>query len=85
MNADQHCEQDPELLILDEPTNALDAEGRALVELLIAERRTAGAAIVLATHRASDTQLCDRVLRLQDAGLIPTLSDEWAHDPAAQL
>jgi ABC-type multidrug transport system ATPase subunit len=77
--------RDPELLILDEPTNALDAEGRATVVGWIAERRDAGGAVIIATHRAGDAQLCDRVLRLEDATLQPTLASEWAQDPGAQV
>jgi ABC-2 type transport system ATP-binding protein len=41
---------DPELLILDEPTAGLDAEGRAHVATAIESVRAAGAAIVLVTH-----------------------------------
>jgi ABC-type iron transport system FetAB ATPase subunit len=44
----------PEVLLLDEPTAALDAEAGRAIERLIERERQAGAAIVLATH--SDEQ-----------------------------
>ena len=75
---------EPELLILDEPTNALDGQGRETVVDWIAERRAAGGAVVVATHRVGDVQLCDRVLRLSDATLAPTVAGQWAQDPGAQ-
>ncbi len=46
---------DPELLILDEPTAGLDAEGRVHVATAIDAVRAAGAAIVLVTH---DFRIC---------------------------
>jgi len=37
--------------LLDEPLNGLDAEGTALVEALIAERRAGGGVVVVASHQ----------------------------------
>lgn len=37
--------------LLDEPLNGLDAEGTALVEELIAERRAAGGVVLVASHQ----------------------------------
>jgi ABC-type iron transport system FetAB ATPase subunit len=47
-------EDHPEVLLLDEPTAALDSTAGRAVERLIERHRTAGAAIVLVTH--SDEQ-----------------------------
>ena len=41
---------DPDLLVLDEPTNGLDREGIALLIDLLAERAASGLAAVVATH-----------------------------------
>lgn len=58
---------DPELIILDEPTNALDAEGTRLVHRLIGEHRDRGAAILLATHdRSLVRDLADCVVNLAE-------------------
>ncbi len=40
--------------LLDEPLNGLDAEGTALVETLIAERRAAGGVVIVASHQLID-------------------------------
>lgn len=76
--------REPELLILDEPTNALDSDGRATVTAWIEEHRQAGRSAVIATHRTGDAQLCDRLVRIGDGHLTPTAADDWALDPGAQ-
>jgi ABC-2 type transport system ATP-binding protein len=58
---------DPALLILDEPTEALDPINRALLLNLIAQHRDRGATVILVTHRLDEVeQLCDRALILKD-------------------
>ncbi len=58
---------DPALLILDEPTEALDPVNRALLLDLITGQRDQGATIILVTHRLEEVeQLCDRALILKD-------------------
>lgn len=52
------CMEEPDLLILDEPTNALDAEGAAMVAQLIGEARLRGATVIISSH---DTELLHRV------------------------
>ena len=53
---------EPELCVLDEPFSGLDPVNVALVKELIAERRAAGLATILSTHRMSQVEaLCDRV------------------------
>ena len=70
---------EPELLILDEPTNALDVvSGRFIVEWIRRER-AAGRAILFSTHVMSEAEyLCDRILllhegRIIDQGTLPEL------------
>ncbi|HUC88309.1 MAG TPA: ATP-binding cassette domain-containing protein [Candidatus Binatia bacterium] len=58
---------EPSLMILDEPTEALDPVNRALLMDLINERRSKGATVMLVTHRMEEVeQLCDRILLLKD-------------------
>jgi ABC-2 type transport system ATP-binding protein len=53
---------DPELLVLDEPSEGLDLIGRRLVAEAIEERRRRGGSVLLVTHALSDVpRLCDRV------------------------
>ena len=54
-----------DLLLLDEPTAAVDAEGRQRVLGIIQERARAGGAVLVTTHRFDDVeQIADRVIIL---------------------
>jgi heme exporter protein A len=58
--------QNPDLVLLDEPYNALDAEGLRLVDQLLARVREAGKTSILATHHiAKALALCGRVIALR--------------------
>ncbi|WP_437677678.1 ABC transporter ATP-binding protein [Sorangium sp. So ce131] len=70
---------EPEVLILDEPTTALDViSGRFIVESIRRER-AAGRAILFSTHIMGEAEyLCDRIAlmhegRVVDAGTLPEL------------
>ncbi len=53
---------DPDLLLLDEPSSALDPEGRSDVLNLISELKSRNKTIFLSTHILSDVErVCDRV------------------------
>jgi ABC-type phosphate transport system ATPase subunit len=54
----------PRVLLLDEPTAALDPEAKGLVEALVWERRAAGLSVVWVTHDA------DQVARVAQRRLI---------------
>ncbi|MBM3805493.1 MAG: metal ABC transporter ATP-binding protein [Actinobacteria bacterium] len=53
-----------EVLLLDEPTAGLDINGRKLVADLIAEERSRGVTVVLATHELKDADTADTVMLL---------------------
>jgi ABC-2 type transport system ATP-binding protein len=58
---------EPSLMILDEPTEALDPVNRSLLMDIINEHRAKGATVMLVTHRMDEVeQLCDRILLLKD-------------------
>ena len=61
---------DPGVLLLDEPTAALDEEGRAIVHAVVAERRRMGA-VVLATNDSRDEVAPDRTVALGGVGARP--------------
>jgi putative ABC transport system ATP-binding protein len=66
----------PSLLLADEPTGNLDPTTAAKVmDVLIAQTRERGAALVLVTHSAAAAHRADRVLHLTSEGI--------AHRPAA--
>jgi ABC-2 type transport system ATP-binding protein len=57
---------EPALLVLDEPAEGLDPEGRDLLRGLIAERRRQGASVLLISHDWTEVnRTCDRVEVLQ--------------------
>ena len=62
---------EPELLILDEPTTALDVlSGRFIVEAIRRER-AAGKAVLFSTHVMSEAEyLCDRIALLYEGKLV---------------
>src|SRR5918998_6620592 len=54
--------KDPELLILDEPTNGLDPAGMADVRMLIRRLGAAGCTVLFSSHLLAEVeQVCDRV------------------------
>ena len=58
---------EPELLILDEPTKGFDPVNRRLLMDIIAEQQAKGATVVMVTHQMEEVErLCDRILLLKD-------------------
>jgi ABC-2 type transport system ATP-binding protein len=56
---------DPDLLVLDEPNEGLDLDGRRLVADIVRERTLHGGSVLLVTRVASDVaRLCDRIVVL---------------------
>lgn len=57
----------PELLILDEPTKGFDPVNRRLLMEIIEEHQTKGATVIMITHQMEEVErLCDRILLLKD-------------------
>ena len=58
----QSLMNDPDLLILDEPTGGMDPLGRMDIRRLIGERRAAGKTVFFSSHELSEVELvCDKV------------------------
>lgn len=58
---------DPELLILDEPTKGFDPVNRRLLMEIIDELHQKGSTIIMITHYMDEVErLCDRILLLKD-------------------
>lgn len=56
----------PPLLLLDEPSANLDAEGRDMVASLVADQQAQGGLVVVATNRPDEADRHDRQLRIED-------------------
>jgi ABC-2 type transport system ATP-binding protein len=62
---------EPRLLILDEPFTGLDPLNTQLFEEILAERRAAGATVLLSTHQMNKVeQLCDRALMINHGHMV---------------
>jgi len=60
---------DPNLLVLDEPNSALDAEGTDAMNACIREFKAAGKTVVLMTHRPIAIAECDRLIVIDNGRL----------------
>ncbi len=57
----------PELLILDEPTKGFDPVNRRLLMNIIENHQKKGATVILVTHQMEEVErLCDRIILLKD-------------------
>lgn len=56
----------PEILILDEPTAALDLICKAQISEFIAEHKNSGRIVLLTTHDESELKLCDKIYVIKD-------------------
>jgi len=62
--------KDPELLVLDEPTNGLDPAGMAEIRNLVAALKVRGVTVLLSSHILAEVQqMCDRVGVMSDGVL----------------
>jgi ABC-2 type transport system ATP-binding protein len=70
---------EPDLLVLDEPSEGLDLPGRQMIRGLVADHKKQGRTVLLVSHLLSEIeQLCDRVAvvaggRLVFLGTVPSL------------
>lgn len=75
---------DPDLLVLDEPTEGLDLNGRQLLRDVVARQRGQGKTVLLISHVTTEVeQLCDRVAVLTQGrvGYLGTMA-ELTRDPS---
>ncbi len=75
---------EPDLLVLDEPTEGLDLSARHLLHDVVAERRTAGKTVLIVSHALGEVaQVCDRLAVLVEGRLayLGTLAS-LVRDPA---
>jgi ABC-2 type transport system ATP-binding protein len=57
----------PDLLILDEPTKGFDPVNRRLLMDIIEDQKRSGATVVMVTHQMEEVErLCDRIVLLKD-------------------
>ena len=63
----------PRLILLDEPTNAIDGEGVERIRNVIKEEKERGATVLIASHNKEDlTTLCSRFFKMSGGRLEET-------------
>jgi ABC-2 type transport system ATP-binding protein len=78
---------EPDLLVLDEPTEGLDLEGRVLLRQIVERQRQSGRTVLLVSHVLPEVEgLCDRVAVLRGGKLVyQGKVAELTHDAAGQM
>lgn len=67
-------QHDPDLIVLDEPTNALDPAGVILLREAILRRAAAGAGVLVSSHHLDEVaRIADRISVMNDGRLIGAL------------
>lgn len=82
---------DPAVLLLDDPTGALDAESEKQMRACLAQLRAAGKTLIIASHRASLLPMADQIVELSDGQMLrqaekpvlrPVMTEGAAASPA---
>ena len=70
LNIAQAVFEKQKIILLDEPTNALDNDGVQLIYKLLKEEKERGALVVITTHQKEDLEeVCDVVLKMTEGEL----------------
>lgn len=70
LNIAQAVSEKQKIILLDEPTNALDNDGVQLIYKLLKEEKERGALVVITTHHKEDLEeVCDVVLEMTEGEL----------------
>lgn len=71
LNIAQAIFEKQNIILLDEPTNALDEDGSKRIHTILKEERERGALVIMATHHKEDlTEICDVKLRVSNGRII---------------
>ena len=75
---------DPPVLLLDEPTGALDQDSTSRVETLLRERLDGGTAIILVSHNPEQAaRLGDRWFEMRERRFLPVTGPSHSTSPAS--
>lgn len=70
-NIAQAIFENQKIILLDEPTNALDEEAVQLIYKIIREEKSRGATIIVATHHKEDLkEVCDVILKIAEGKIV---------------
>ncbi len=71
LNIAQAIFENQKIILLDEPTNALDEDAVQLIYKIIREEKSRGATIIVATHHKEDLkEVCDVILKIVEGKIV---------------
>lgn len=71
LNIAQAIFENQKIILLDEPTNALDEDAVQLIYKIIREEKLRGATIIVATHHKEDLkEVCDVILKIAEGKIV---------------
>lgn len=71
LNIAQAIFENQKIILLDEPTNALDEDAVQLIYKIIREEKSRGATIIVATHHKEDLkEMCDVILKIAEGKIV---------------
>ena len=71
LNIAQAIFENQKIILLDEPTNALDEEAVQLIYKILREEKSRGATIIVATHHKEDLkEVCDVILKIAEGKIV---------------
>lgn len=71
LNIAQAIFENQKIILLDEPTNALDEDAVQLIYKIIIEEKSRGATIIVATHHKEDLkEVCDVILKIAEGKIV---------------
>lgn len=71
LNIAQAIFENQKIILLDEPTNALDEDAVQLIYKIIREEKSRGATIIVATHHKEDLkEVCDAILKIAEGKIV---------------
>ena len=71
LNIAQAIFENQKIILLDEPTNALDKDAVQLIYKIIREEKSRGATIIVATHHKEDLkEVCDVILKIAEGKIV---------------
>ena len=79
------CAHDPMILLLDEPSAALDLGAKERIGSYLRYQKSRGGTILLATHDEQELPLCDRLYIMKEGRLVPYVWDGNIHRLAGLL
>ena len=71
LNIAQAIFENQKIILLDEPTNALDEDAVQLIYKIIREEKSRGATMIVATHHKEDLkEVCDVILKIAEGKIV---------------